>query len=152
MIEIRLPLSTEISYPIGTDMRGISKYVSNAVIEFQKIYGSRPYNTNVFCRGSSGAILAALFTSHFPDSAMRIVHIKKDGEYSHSGQVSSGFDSNAINVIIDDFISSGETIRDVYRKALSYSTTTNFKINVLIVGWGYREDLGFEPDYLISKS
>lgn len=152
MIEIKLLPTTSISYPIGIDMKGTLNYIAQAAMEFQKIYGSRPYTTNLFCRGSSGAILAGLFTSHFPDSNMRIVHIKKEGEWSHSGCVSCGFESQAINVIIDDFISSGETIRDIYHKAKEYTDRgREFKIDVLIVGWGYREDLGFEPVYLISK-
>jgi len=102
---------------------------------------------NVFCRGSSGAILAALFVSFLPHIETQIIHVKKDGESSHSSKV-TGFDAYNMNVIIDDFICSGETIREIYN---NISANKFVAIDVLIVESGYRNSLGFEPEYLITK-
>ena len=138
-----------VDYPVGSNMHGVTKYVMQAADIFKNTFSSR--TVNVFCRGSSGAILAGLFSSYLIDTFdIKIVHIKKEGEHSHSEKVPSHFDNHGINVIIDDFISSGSTVRNIY-KAICDNVGFNLPIHALIIERGWRDGLGFEPDYLIYR-
>lgn len=139
-----------LSYPVGNNMKSAFFYAEEAAKKFREIYPPGNY-VNVFCRGSSGAILASLFYAMLPDYEITIVHIKKDGESSHGDKVSTRFNSYHINVIIDDIIATGETMREIWNAIESY-TTDPIKINALIILRGYDGDYyGFSPEYLITR-
>ena len=70
----------------------------------------------LWCRGSSGAILSGLVSAHMKTKVVLVNHIKKDGENSHSSKFTiNSFDKNDINIVIDDFIASGETFREIVK-------------------------------------
>lgn len=107
---IHLKHNFNIEYPVGDY---ISTWVGVA-----KMYADKIYECNlmclpiqIFCRGSSGAILSALVSSNI--EVDRIVHIKKEGETSHGPDKPIVISSNYFNVIVDDFISSGSTILNI---------------------------------------
>lgn len=60
---------------------------------------------NLFCRGSSGAIIAGIISTKVKNC--NIVHIKKEGEESHG---ESRYSSAGYNIIVDDFIATGTTV------------------------------------------
>lgn len=60
---------------------------------------------NLYCAGSSGAIIAAIIATELSD--VEICHVKKEGENSHSPSCPY---SRGYNVIVDDFVSTGRTI------------------------------------------
>lgn len=66
--------------------------------------------------GSSGAMLSALTCQHLENC--NIFHVKKENEDSHSRSIST---LNNINIIIDDSICSGNTIKNIYLKMKSYN-------------------------------
>ena len=102
-----------IGYPVGMkmpeDMRIIKLCTSvfNENMENDAIEG-----INLLCMGSSGAIIAALFASDCKFDC-RIVHIKKDGEYSHNSYPHLA--PSYVNIIIDDFTATGTTIKNIIK-------------------------------------
>ena len=131
----------EISYPIGINMDNIFNYINLVVAALKD---ENIGKANIWCMGSSGAILAALLSNQLEES--RILHVKKDGESSHHGNYFTTL-NNAINIIIDDFIVSGDTVNRIY----------NFmggkKCDILIVSsiqWYGGWPLNFKPLLFIT--
>src|SRR3990167_5573243 len=88
-----------IDYPVGITIQNNLPVIKKMVTALKKITEYKDKNFNFVCRGSSGAIIAAIFATKFPRSY--ISHIKKAGEHSHD------FNSfhrkwDYINVIVDD--------------------------------------------------
>ena len=86
----------------------------------------------LMCRGSSGAIIAALISAELTKMGYNVVinHVKKDGESSHSYNVPTINDDpeHACYFIVDDLISSGSTLQAI---AAAYPDTT-FKAAIVI--------------------
>lgn len=137
-------------YPVGEHLDNVIIYIENISAELEKILDHTKC-LNIWCRGSSGAILAALLASRFIYHSPRILHVKKEGEEAHSTNGSFNHHTSfnhVINIIIDDFVSSGETIRKIYSTARKFVP----KIDVLIVhSIPIHRDwfLPFRPDTLI---
>ena len=100
-----------VGYPVGSNMQRVKALVNEYRIGFRKLKLPAGTSINLWCRGSSGAILSALFAVWFPQFDIAICHIKKPGENSHSDYPE--YSAKALNVIIDDFVSSGETINAI---------------------------------------
>jgi hypothetical protein len=146
-----------LPYPVGNDMLRMKGYVQGALKAFEKLNPELRFqserNINLFCRGSSGAICAALFVAYAPWHC-KIIHIKKPGESAHCDALE--FNPDNINVIIDDFMSSGDTVAEIYHNANSNQyKSKKLIIDVLIVqrGWHANSHLkvGFIPKFLISN-
>lgn len=110
-------LNNNPKYPVGLNLdywiREVDIYyklIEKDIIDNAKAPVSQ---IHLFCTGSSGAIISALIASKF-DSRFNVVisHIKKDGEISHSsGHVfDSGINDSDMGYIVDDLISSGQTM------------------------------------------
>jgi orotate phosphoribosyltransferase-like protein len=115
MERITYPQTQSIGYPVGQYISLAIEHAQNMAKCFSTINEYRDKNLNIFCRGSSGAILSALFVSALNwNNPLKIHHIKKEGENSHT---SNDFDilDNGITIIIDDLICSGSTIKDILR-------------------------------------
>jgi orotate phosphoribosyltransferase-like protein len=74
---------------------------------------------NLWCRGSSGSILATLFALYCSEYTSRVVYIRKDGEDNHHGSAVL-YDGNALNIIIDDFVCTGDTINAIVHHVKMY--------------------------------
>ena len=99
-------------YPIGSNVSSMVVYIENIVTTFKKHKINLDKKSNViciWCRGSSGAMLAGMFAYTFKEATVRIKYVKKEGERSHNSYISA-FPSNSIDIIIDDFMDTGETI------------------------------------------
>ncbi len=102
----------EVSYPVGDHIKSAIEFVDKVV---EKIQTEKLFPTDkeciLWCRGSSGSILATLLASKMTPFPI-IRHIKKPLEESHStNKFSSSL--NHYNIIIDDFVASGDTIRAI---------------------------------------
>jgi adenine/guanine phosphoribosyltransferase-like PRPP-binding protein len=144
-----------VKYPIGINVDVNIPVVKGLAEAFLKDVGEIDEMTrvNVYCMGSSGAIMAAIFATIVPN--VIILHVKKDGEASHSEI--TNFDRyiskfNCIHVIIDDFMVTGNTLETIYARV-----TKDVKIDIdyLILGRGdYNRitKLSYEPKKLISSA
>lgn len=151
---------SSMSYPIGQNMAEVIGYVKSAIERFAEVYPVLNKqlgltSVNLICRGSSGAIVASTFATLAPEEwNCNIVHVKKDGERSHANKVSC-LKNHRINIIIDDFIVTGDTIANIYSAIQEATKSPFFPIHCLIVttGWSssVAELIGFVPTILICS-
>lgn len=137
------------SYPVGSDWDNVSLIVETYLIAFNKLINEKLKSTtgvNLWCRGSSGAILAGLFAGKISQLDPRICHIKKEGEGSHQTTPYHFRDNeNVINVVIDDFVSSGATIRAILSEMKLLHVTPHL-LMVCTLGSKFADEF----DYIIT--
>lgn len=102
----KYPELDSIEYPVGSNMSYNISIIKKMVSIIKRNYNDKPIN--LFCQGSSGAIVAAIICLYV--NGCKIIHIKKDGEDSHSLSCPQ---SDSYNIIVDDFIVSGATIQRI---------------------------------------
>jgi orotate phosphoribosyltransferase-like protein len=102
----------DIRYPIGRNMHNSMIIIEQMAEEIDKI---SPKRINLICMGSSGAIMAGIISGILKHKIINIYHVKKDGERSHQSE-DLYINKASFNVIIDDFISTGNTIREICKK------------------------------------
>tara|TARA_R110002073_G_scaffold144403_5_gene296514 strand:+ start:2542 stop:2988 length:447 start_codon:yes stop_codon:yes gene_type:complete len=133
MEHINDPRLTMLNYPIGENL---SKNLEGIGIMSEIIQDQyQGTGLNIWCRGSSGSIIAAIIAKDYIDKGglAKICHVKKDREYSHSDSIC--YEKDFINIIVDDFVCSGETIRAIY--SVQQNTTKNRKVDSIIVTGTY---------------
>jgi len=139
---IPLENSDSTKYPVGRFIQ------QNMYIILDMIAKLKTVNTKddliLWCRGSSGSIMSGVIASHFPNA--KISHVKKDGESSHSSDVDIYIEKSHINVIVDDFISSGNTVNTVAQMM----KRNNYTVHGLCVSSSvYMRKLEFKPEFVI---
>lgn len=147
-----------MDYPVGNNIPQIKGFITKAIEAVQSVeHEIRPegFGTiNLFCRGSSGAILASMFAAMCPWDC-KVLHVKKDGERSHGGTL-YWFDTKNVNFMIDDFICSGDTIYEIYKAITNYTGNPFYEIQGVIVasGWTNTKDAlkCFLPQYVFQTS
>src|SRR6478609_10319945 len=98
-------------YPIGSNMDGAIKLINAYLEAFEQLSYPPDSKLNLWCRGSSGAILAGMFALKCKYEC-KICHVKKEKESSHNGNYQP-YNSEGINIVIDDFVSYGHTITKI---------------------------------------
>jgi len=137
-----IKLDKYIEYPVG---QNIVKNLPAIFDMADLILAEYSYqNIRLWCRGSSGAIIAGIISSIIISRSnfkVEVCHVKKEKEDSHSYQ-SIHFDSynNYVEIIVDDFIASGKTVEAIIEKMNSY----NIVPNCLCVTNGVPGDFGVE--------
>lgn len=135
-------------YPVGENIKAWKHYISLIIPHLQEIIGDKP--VNIWCSGSSGAILSAFLCSQMENDIV-VCHVKKDGESSHHGNSFYKIKGHkAINIILDDFMRSGATVNRIWEQAKRYCD----KIDVLIIGNCFNEKewaANFIPKILIIE-
>lgn len=113
-----------ISYPVGLHIDEALSFMDSVIRKIDTIEDFPTKDIAIWCRGSSGAILATILAQYFHTDGftnVQINHVKKKGEDSHS---SNFFDNHDINIVIDDFVASGSTIRNImhtmYKEGVDY--------------------------------
>lgn len=108
-----------IDYPVGkkTDVE-IAKRVGEALGLFFE--GKRVLFA---CRGSSGMFMASIAATYIENCSIH--YIRKLGESSHAKQIRPRIEGSVEIVIIDDFISSGETVNQIYDNLMEYDDLSN---------------------------
>ena len=109
----------EVEYPIGVNITANMHILIAMADAIDKRYANEKREINLWCRGSSGAMIAAVVSAHLSKRKVNINHVKKEGESSHS-KCWYKKEKNSYNVIIDDFIRSGETILKLIAEASNY--------------------------------
>ena len=109
------PLEDEnIPYPVGYDMSKVLRIHQELIKAIEKFKFFK-YNEfiNLWCRGSSGAILSTLLSTYLIsiNKNVKVCHVKKDGEISHATTIHLHRD--ALNIIVDDFVYTGTTIKAI---------------------------------------
>lgn len=138
--EINYKNQYSICYPVGSNISKNMPLINEAVAEFcrmEKVALSSYRGTiHLICTGSSGAIIAALaypIVSSATMANVRISHVKKAGEDSHSPSV-PGFEDGDMAIFIDDFIHTGKTVHRVYINMRGELGFNGFDY-ILMIGW-----------------
>lgn len=147
---LKLNHSSDIPYPVGRAMSITKEIVSEMSLKLKELYPNKSEPLMFLVRGSSGAILAGIITSKMSKyENIEIMHIKKHGESSHSGNYYR-FDKKYKSIILDDFIESGETVNSIYNSV--NEDNKNITIDTLCVsGSVFIEKLCFKPNNLICS-
>ena len=147
---LKLTHPLDIPYPVGRAMSITKEIVSEMALILKEIYPNKSEPLIFLVRGSSGAILAGIITSMMSEyDNIEIMHIKKHGESSHSGNYYR-FDKQYKSIILDDFIESGETVNSIYNSV--NEDNKNVTIDTLCVsGSVFIERLCFKPNNLICS-
>jgi hypothetical protein len=120
-----------VGYPVGSHLDEAVTFASNAAEKFNGIKQFQNRYINVWCRGSSGAILAALFGEKITGYMnLKICHVKKEGESSHTFSPQPYW--LGINVIIDDFCDTGSTLNAIFEE-LKESNSVKI-VHCLVIG------------------
>lgn len=129
-------------YPVGQHIFQATETIEQ-VVRVIRSNNLLPHDCHVdiFCRGSSGSILAALLVGKLSHPDISIVYIRKENENSHSAPYVPYSKNTKINVVIDDFIGTGETLNAVWE---GMNNMGRDSIDLLIIGnasklneWGY---------------
>lgn len=117
MKHLVLQKSRGLIYPVGKRMDLVITYIEEIIATFKRNHINLDKYANViyiWCRGSSGAILAGMLAYTFKKAPVIINHVKKEGERSHSYN-SLESSKGGIDIVIDDFMDTGETIFRIWR-------------------------------------
>lgn len=141
------PTIGEIGHPFGLDAVNNVKYIRKLAALYSTIDDpAKPLH--IFCRGSSGAIVAGLFVAELGRG--KIFHVKKPGENSHySGNFSyMDIKKGDLIIIVDDFISLGNTINSIYDYI--HRLEPKLRIHaVCVTGNDYSSYLNFKPKHMV---
>tara|TARA_R100000656_G_scaffold69140_1_gene52097 strand:- start:738 stop:1298 length:561 start_codon:yes stop_codon:yes gene_type:complete len=108
------------SYPVGCHMESDLKQIK---LLAEGLYDHcEATSLNLWCRGSSGAIIAGITASELISRGLhvKISHIKKPNESSHSSVPEFWKGPETVYVIIDDIVSSGNTVMEICRALSRY--------------------------------
>jgi adenine/guanine phosphoribosyltransferase-like PRPP-binding protein len=142
-------IKTEIStlqYPVGKYIEGNKILIKQMAKAFALLEEFKGKKLNLICRGSSGAIVATVFSLVLENDII-ITHIKKAGEDSHHD--SCHLEPNRKNIIVDDMVASGATLNAIYNK-LSTENPQGFSIDCICIT-GYAKKLEFESKVFMSS-
>lgn len=146
---IQLDSDEMIDYPVGRDMQQTMPIVKDMAMKLRNLYPLHEYpNLQFYVRGSSGAIIGGIITAFLPEYEVRVFHIKKSGESSHSGGY-VGYNKYYPAIIVDDFVSSGETVNAIYAEGCKINS--QFKVDTICVSaMLFMSSLSFKPTNVIA--
>lgn len=123
------------SYPVHKDLKSLRNSTKILATTIDELYpGKIPL---IYCRGTSGILIATNLAVHFPDS--RIYLIRKPGESTHSdSEIYSVYpgSGDTISIIVDDQVSSGDTMQAIYKNL----TIHNLYLNIEIISIALQTD------------
>jgi orotate phosphoribosyltransferase-like protein len=135
-----------LSYPVGAYITANKPRIIKMAEAFCDIEEFKDKEINLICRGSSGAIIATIFSIILPN-VTNIIHIKKEGESAHdNGLYMNG---EKVNVIVDDIIATGATLNAIYNKVSN--RLENKPIDCVCITGCYDRSIKFEPKYVICS-
>ena len=109
---VRLKTLKLIEYPVGTFISYNTPIIKNMANYIKRKF---PEETiSLWCRGSSGAIIAGIISSNLKRKVF-IRYISKNNEKRHDKN-NYNYKTD-INIIVDDFICSGKTIDEIINKS-----------------------------------
>lgn len=140
-----LSLVSAMNYPVSTNIQQNIPIILDMIEKLKPLVEGKK-EVCLWCRGSSGSIISGIIATHI--DKVKIIHLKKEGEDSHSGSI-SGCPSGkrgVINIIVDDFMSSGKTLNTIYQTMKD----NKYKVHGLCIsGTVWTNPLKFKPDFII---
>lgn len=116
---IHYKISGNINYPVGHNLDVNIPLIKKMATKIKEIYPTECID--LWCRGSSGTIIASIIASTIEINNIQYVRRENESD-SHSCGISNT-ESNVINIIVDDFICSGNTIKAIIQKMKQYYVT-----------------------------
>jgi len=166
MIVYKYQNDRPVYYPVGINIgraiATIDALIPKLYLLIHELFTDKVIN--VWTRGSSGDILGSLLVDRLLgikniDTQMRaineedikIIHIKKPNEKSHGNPINSAFCNHyTFNIIIDDFIATGDTINAIYEELVTCQHK-DAKIMLVIGDIDTCAYLDFVPDYMLCR-
>ncbi len=144
-----------IDYPFGRAFKHNQNLTNKLVDTFLEVKKKLKYRHRIFifCQGNSGSVVSTIFASRLTAEGYepRIIYVRKRGESRHGG-LSFTPAADDLYIIVDDFISSGDTVNSIYKDIKGYLPSTHKHIDVLCVtGVVGRRDCDFPVTYIICK-
>ena len=134
----------DLKYPVGYHM-DTNKSKILYMMEVLRDTVGKDTPISLWCRGSSGAIIAAIISTGFDNCIIN--HVKKEGEESHSTH-EFNTDRSRKHIIVDDFIRSGKTVNAIYLEMLRCSLSVDY---LCVFECVYECNLKFIPKNVISE-
>lgn len=106
------------AYPTGQHMPTILKCAKLMANILSDRFSGK--SITLICQGSSGATYAALVYSFLPRQIIEICHVRKEHEAAHYMDCTKKSLSE-INIIIDDFVHTGNTIERCFNGFMEYN-------------------------------
>lgn len=124
-----------MSYPVGENISRNLETIDLIAELISREYRREPLN--IWCRGSSGAIVAAIIAKDYIQRGgfAKVCHVKKQGEHAHSSY--PHYNKEYINIMVDDFISSGDTVKAIWNSQQRY--TRGLPMHSLVVTSGSQQ-------------
>jgi hypothetical protein len=122
----------KINYPVGYHIQNAINFVNNVTQVIMEMAKKKQFplkNIDIWVRGSSGAILGGLLCQRLLAIGyenLSVIHIKKDGEESHTENIWKT--GSKYHIVIDDFTASGETMDRIAEQAGKYIKYVNLLI------------------------
>ena len=142
-------LENNITYPVGIYIVQNLSIINKMGDILFDLYGKEKSNINLWCMGSSGAIIASLIATRFKNVV--ILHVKKENEPSHSDGTNANFFPSDINIIVDDMVATGKTVSLIYKEFCKQSIFNEIDClcvsNTLLL-----KDIEFIPSTIICRS
>lgn len=115
---IKIKNQKELSYPTGRYIEEAIAFIKNLSETIKDLDDFNNKSIKIWCRGSSGAMLASMLSIVLMENNCKvfICYVRKDEERSHGYNSFCTNELYNLNIIIDDFIASGETICDIASK------------------------------------
>lgn len=107
-----------------------SKYFRENIIQYETFvapikqeYGDK--KINLLVTGSSGLLFGAFLMMHLPNT--ELIHFRKDNDNSHGESIEykSSVSANDINILVDDFICTGDTLQFITDKIFEKRRISN---------------------------
>lgn len=145
-----------IDYPFGGAFhhnRNLTNKLVDTFLQVKNEYLKYKHRILIFCQGNSGSVVSTIFASRLTDEGYepRIIYVRKRGESRHGG-LSFTPAAGDLYVIVDDFVSSGDTVNSIYKDIQGYLPSTHKHIDALCVtGVVGRHECNFPVKYIICK-
>lgn len=123
MRHISLGKSLIVQYPIGSDINSAMNYIKIVVRKLKPLITGK--SVTFWVRGSSGAMLAGMISSKI--EGISINYVRKEKEYGHNSSVHTNAD---INIILDDFCRSGNTLNAIKKFMDKHGV---YRVDILIL-------------------
>ena len=144
--------NVQLSYPIGPYIHGNLPSIKQMARSLNELYGDKPIT--LWIGGSSGALIGGIIANELStdDRDIKINYAYKKAEPSHhSGSIGYSLD-NSVNVIVDDFVVTGNTINRI----IDYMNISRVTPDCLCVGNACTarglKKLSYLPEIIIANA
>jgi len=144
----------KIKYPVGYYIQDAINFINNVTEVIMQMAIKRQFplkDIDIWVRGSSGAILGGLLCQKLIAIGyenLSVIHIKKEGEDSHTNRVWKT--GSKYHIVIDDFVASGETMDKIAEEAGKYIKYVDLLI-VSKMAVDIDDDLDLNDNYILNS-